>query len=77
MPYDKITDLPESVKSNLPKGAQEIFLAAYNNAWEQYKNPSKRKSDSSREETAIKVAWSAVKNKYTKNKTSGNWEKKV
>ena len=25
MPYDKLSDLPDNVKDNLPKHAQEIF----------------------------------------------------
>lgn len=64
MPYDKISELPKQVKDNLPKHAEEIYIAAYNNAWEQYKEPSSRTG--SREETAHRVAWSAVKQKYTK-----------
>ena len=38
MPYDNINDLPESVKNNLPKHAQEIFKEAFNNAWDEYNN---------------------------------------
>jgi cation transport regulator len=44
---------------------QEIFLAAFNNANEEYKE----------EETAFKVAWSAVKRDYEKGE-DGNWHKK-
>jgi cation transport regulator len=36
MPYNKLTDLPDSVRNNLPKHAQEICRAAYNSAEEQY-----------------------------------------
>lgn len=62
MPYDKIGDLQDRVKDNLPKDAQKIFKEAYNHAWDQYSDPEKkRKSDSSREEVANRVAWSAVK----------------
>ena len=66
MPYKVISELPESVKSNLPEHAQEIYLAAFNNAWKQYRKASDRQGDSSREETAHKVAWSAVKQQYEK-----------
>lgn len=66
MPYKDIDDLPERVKDNIPKHAQEIYLAAFNSAWDEYKNPDDRADDSSREETAHKVAWSAVKQKYEK-----------
>jgi cation transport regulator len=65
MPYQQIDELPDSVKNHLPKHAQEIFLAAFNNASKEYDE----------EETAFKVAWSAVKNKYEKG-DDGNWHKK-
>lgn len=74
MPYDKIEELPDQVKESLPRKAQEIFKEAFNNAWDQYKDPEDRKGDASREEVANKVAWSAVKNKYRKEK--GEWKKK-
>jgi len=66
MPYDKISELPDSVKDSLPKHAQEIYMKAYNSAWEQYDEPEERRGDSSREETAHRVAWAAVKKKYEK-----------
>lgn len=66
MPYKNLSDLPERVRENLPKHAQEIYKEAYNSAWDEYKDPSERRGDASREEVAHKVAWSAVKNKYKK-----------
>jgi cation transport regulator len=63
LPYEKLTDLPDSVRDNLPKHAQEIYQAAYNSAEEQYDE----------EERAHRVAWSAVKNKYEKDEESGEW----
>jgi cation transport regulator len=65
MPYDSIKELPDSVKDNLPHHAQEIFKEAFNSASEEYKE----------EETAFKVAWSAVKKKYEKN-DNDEWVKK-
>jgi cation transport regulator len=66
MPYDKTSELPDSVKDNLPKHAQEIYMSAYNSAWDQYDEPEERRGDDTREETAHKVAWAAVKKKYEK-----------
>lgn len=74
MPYDKLKDLPESVKNALPKHGQEIYQAAFNNAWDQYADPEDRQGDDSREEVAHKVAWSAVKQTYKKE--NGQWQKK-
>ncbi len=65
MPYQQIDQLPDSVKGYLPKHAQEIFLAAFNNASEEYDE----------EETAFKVAWSGVKRDYEKGE-DGDWHKK-
>jgi cation transport regulator len=76
MPYDKIKELPDSVRDNLPKHAQEIYMEAYNSAWDQYKDPDDRRGDASREETAHKVAWNAVKKKYEKDEKSGEWKEK-
>lgn len=76
MPYDKVSDLPESVRDNLPKHAQEIYKEAFNSAWDEYKDPDERRDDASREETAHKVAWGAVKRSYEKDESSGRWVKK-
>jgi cation transport regulator len=75
MPYDSLGDLPENVKDNLPKHAQEIYRAAFNSAWEQYDQPHERREGRSREETAHAVAWSAVEQKYTKDR-NGRWVEK-
>lgn len=66
MPYKNLSDLPDSVRDNVPKHAQEIYKEAYNSAWEGYADPEDRRDHSSREETSHKVAWAAVKQKYEK-----------
>ena len=74
MPYQFISDLPESVRDNLPKHAQEIYLAAFNNAWDEYRDPDDRRGEDSREEVSHKVAWNAVKTQYEKK--DGKWQRK-
>lgn len=74
MPYAKNSELPDSVKDNIPAHAQDIYRNAYNSAWEQYKDPDDRRDDSSREETGHQVAWAAVKKKH--EKSDGKWRKK-
>jgi cation transport regulator len=76
MPYQSIDELPESVRNHLPTHAQEIYMEAFNNAWEQYANPEKRRGNESREETSHRVAWAAVKQKYEKDEKSGKWKVK-
>lgn len=75
MPYHSLAELPDSVKDNLPKHAQEIYKEAYNSAWDEYKDPEDRRGDASREETSHRVAWAAVKQKYEKN-DNGKWVSK-
>lgn len=65
MPYRSTEELPDSVKDHLPSHAQEIFKEAFNSAVQEY----------DKEETAFKVAWSAVKQKYEKGK-DGDWVQK-
>ncbi len=67
MPYQSLNDLPSNVRNHLPRHAQEIYLAAFNHAWEEY---------SHQEDTAHKVAWSAVKKKYEKNASTQEWQLK-
>ena len=63
MPYETKSDLPDSVRDNLPSHAQDIYKEAYNSAWDQYDHDESR---------AHRVAWGAVEKKYHKN-DSGNW----
>ncbi len=75
MPYAHNKDLPDNVRRHLPQHAQDIYCEAFNNAWEEYRSPENRRDDASREEVAHRVAWAAVKNKYTKN-DKGQWVEK-
>lgn len=72
MPYKTLSQLPDSVKNNLPKHAQEIYKSAFNHAWDEYKHPKDRMDTSTREKTSHRVAWAAVKRDYKKNE-QGKW----
>lgn len=61
MPYPTLDSLPDWVKA-MPKHAQEIYQAAWNSAFEQYKDEGK----------AAATAITAVKTKYKKNE-QGDW----
>ncbi len=54
------------MREHLPKHAQEVYKSAFNSAEKQY----------GEEDTAHKVAWSAVENKYKKDEDSGDWVRK-
>ena len=58
MPYRSTLDLSPSIRERLPIHAQEIFLAAFNNAFDEYAGRPDR------EAVAFRVAWAAVKRKY-------------
>ena len=74
MPYQRDTELPKGVKDHLPRHAQDIYRKTFNNADIEYKDPHKRRGDASREETAHKVAWAAVKKEY--KKSGDTWVRK-
>jgi cation transport regulator len=65
MPYKTKTDLPDSVKDNLPAHAQDIYKEAFNSAWDEYHHDEAR---------AHRVAWGAVEKSYHKN-SDGKWVK--
>ena len=63
MPYKNRSELPESVRDNLPAHAQDIYKEAFNSAWDEYGQDESR---------AHRVAWGAVERKYHKD-PSGKW----
>jgi cation transport regulator len=76
MPYDQLSDLPDNVRKHLPEHAQVIYKEAFNHAWNEYADREDRREGTSREETAHKIAWSAVKQNYQKDLQSGKWIRK-
>ncbi|TDQ84449.1 cation transport regulator [Dongia mobilis] len=60
MPYPSNDDLPPPIRRALPQHAQDIYRAAFNNAFEHYG-----------EESARRIAWAAVKRQY--RKVAGKW----
>lgn len=74
MPYEDTSELPKQVKNALPKHAQDIYQAAFNNAYNQYSESKSRKS-TAKEETAHRVAWSAVKKAGYQQKSNTKWHK--
>jgi cation transport regulator len=74
MPYVRNADLPKPVRDALPGEAQTIYRKTFNSAWEEYASRGKRREGASREETAHRVAWAAVKSSYEKRE--GRWVKR-
>ncbi|BDI20304.1 cation transport regulator [Nostoc cf. commune SO-36] len=65
MPDNKIEELSEDIKQQLPEHAQQIFLAALNAA----------QKDALSEEGAREIAWNSVKNEYEPG-NDGKWQRK-
>ena len=76
MPYKSINELPDGVTNVLPKHAQDIYKEAFNSAYDEYADVKERKKDADREETAHRVAWSAVKKAGYEKGNDGDWHKK-
>ncbi len=60
MPYATNDALPASVREHLPEHAQDIYRAAFNDAFAAHAD------DPRREEAAHRIAWAAVKRVYIK-----------
>lgn len=63
-------DLPDNVKA-LPDHAREIWVAAFNSAWDSYEDAD---TDLTQEGYSAAVAWSAVKRLYKQD--DGSWVKR-
>jgi cation transport regulator len=64
MPYATNSDLPDRIHKYLPRHAQDIFRATFNNAYERY-GPAN-------EARAFRIAWAAVKRSYVQ-RSAGIW----
>ncbi|WP_363346574.1 ChaB family protein [Methylocystis echinoides] len=60
MPYQTNADLPENLQRLLPPHAQDIYRAAFNNAYFAHEG------DPRQEEAAHRIAWAAVKRSYVR-----------
>lgn len=76
MPYKTTSELPKSVKNVLPAHALDIYKEAFNSAYDEYDSPKDRRGDADREETAHRVAWSAVKKAGYERGDDSKWHKK-
>ncbi|MGQ9365160.1 ChaB family protein [Azospirillum sp. ST 5-10] len=73
MPYPSNAELPESVKSLLPEGAQDVYRYAFNRAWRVCADSPDR-SRLHRTELARRIAWAAVRHTY--EKVGDSWQRR-
>jgi cation transport regulator len=64
MPYASNAELPATLRKRLPRHAQDIYRAAFNDAYATYGR--------TREAIAHRVAWTAVKRRYIQ-RAAGIW----
>ncbi|MBN2478671.1 MAG: ChaB family protein [Parachlamydiales bacterium] len=75
MKYKYVSDLPENIQNVLPKHAQEIYMKAFNDSFEEDKDPDKRLPGESLQHISNEHAWEAVKKEYRRDE-KGKWVKK-
>jgi len=77
MPYDDdLSTLPKGVIPSLPFRARAVYWTAFNQAWDEYREPDGGRVDGSRQEAAARAAWASVLKLYEKDETSGHWKRK-
>lgn len=65
MHYPKNSDLPESIRADLPAHAQDVYRTAFNKAWESYDEPrAVVEVEESRLAMADNAAWAAVNERF-------------
>jgi len=72
MPYSSNRELPDSVKRALPSHAQDIYREAFDNAWQEYSDPSKRRGNESLEESRTRWRGLRLRNNTRRWETNGN-----
>ncbi len=65
-------DLPATIRA-LPEGAQQIYLEAYNRAWDEYEANPSGDGTMMRDSAAHRHAWAAMKHEYEQSWETGQW----
>jgi cation transport regulator len=71
--YQNINELPPTIRDVFPEGAQEIYLEAYNRAWQAYDEDEA--VGQSRETLAHQQGWMAVRHEYVLDQATGQWHR--
>jgi cation transport regulator len=72
--YTDINKLPSTIRETLPVEAQELYMEAYNAAWEL--QPAEGHHGLSPESVAHQIAWDAVNREYVHDLKLGKWYRK-
>jgi cation transport regulator len=71
MTYESKEELPDTIRDVLPEQAQELYVEAYNEAWEAY--DERWSSELGREGVANREAWASVKQEFVQNEETRQW----
>lgn len=74
MPYDNVQDLPATMRDTMPQEALEIYLEAYNDAFEGYEEA--KGGEAGREAVAHRDAMHAVKRVFVHHDDTHKWYRK-
>jgi cation transport regulator len=69
--YKSKSDLPKTLREYLPEELQDIYLKAYQRAWEEYEDT--QGGDIGREAVAHRDAMMAVEHDYVYHEDMGKW----
>ena len=70
--YTQLSELPPSIREDLPELAQELYRVSYNRAIEKNRALEMNMNEADLAETAHKLAWRKVMEEYQKDE-QGNW----
>ena len=70
MRYESQSDLPPTIRDVLPERAQELYLEAYNQGWDEY---DENQGYLTRDGVAHQRGWTAVRHEYVQDQGTGLW----
>ena len=74
MEYNKIKDLPDTLKETLPKDAQTIYIKEFKKAWDEYEEEQGGEMD--RESVAHRQGMKKVRDQYVFHEDTGEWSRR-
>ncbi|MFO7640191.1 MAG: ChaB family protein [Candidatus Competibacteraceae bacterium] len=69
--YTQLSELPPSIREELPELAQELYRVSYNRAIEKNRASETNMNEADLAETAHKLAWRKVLEEYQKDEQGG------
>lgn len=74
MEYNKIEDLPDTLRASLPKEAQNIYIKVFKKAWDEYEE--EQGGDMDRESVAHRQDMKKVRDEFVFHEDTGEWHRR-